>query len=54
MVYNAIPSGESLISSFPIFRFVTRPIEVVEKLTDVIFGGRVLWSPSLEVIARKK
>jgi len=26
----------------------------VEKLTDLISGGRVLWGPSLEVIARKK
>jgi hypothetical protein len=34
--------------------FVTRLIEVVEKLTDSVSGGRVLWGPSLEVIARKK
>ena len=53
-VYNASLSGGSLISSFPIFSFLTRVIEVVEKLTDFISGGRVLWGPSLEVIARKK
>ena len=29
-------------------------IEVAEKLTDLITGGRVLWGPSLEVIARKR
>jgi SAM-dependent methyltransferase len=52
-VYNAILSGGSLISSFPVFSFVTRIIEVAEKLTDLISGGRVLWGPSLEVIARK-
>jgi hypothetical protein len=54
VINNASLSGESLISSFPFFSFVTRLIEVVEKLTDLIFGGRVLWGPSLEVIARKK
>lgn len=53
-VYNAILSGGSLISSFPVFSFVTRVIEAVEKLTDLISGGRVLWGPSLEVIARKR
>ena len=68
-VYNASLSGGSLISSFPFFSFVTRLIEVVKKLTDLIHrfrrlhglprgssfsGGRVLWVPSLEVIARKK
>jgi hypothetical protein len=52
-VYNSSLSGESLISSFPFFSFVTRVIEVVEKLTDLISGGRVLWGPSLDVIARK-
>jgi hypothetical protein len=31
-----------------------RVIEAAGKLTDVIFGGRVLWGPSLEVIAGKK
>ena len=36
------------------FGFVTRSIEVVEKLTDLISGGRVFWGPSLEVIARKE
>jgi len=25
----------------------------MEKLTDSVSGGRVLWGPSLEVIARK-
>ncbi|RZB30162.1 MAG: hypothetical protein SRB1_02442 [Desulfobacteraceae bacterium Eth-SRB1] len=53
-VCNASLSGESLISSFPVFGFVTRVIEVVEKLTDLVSGGRLLWGPSLEVIARKK
>ncbi|MBW2594463.1 MAG: class I SAM-dependent methyltransferase [Deltaproteobacteria bacterium] len=53
-VCNASLSGESLISSFPAFSFVTRPIEVVKKLTGLISGGKVLWCPSLEVIARKK
>ena len=51
---NASLSGGSLISSFPVFSFVTRSIEVVEKLTDSFSGGRVLWGPSLEVIARKR
>ena len=52
-----------------IFSFVTRSIEAAEKLTDLIHrlrrlhglargslvsGGRLLWGPSLEVIARKK
>lgn len=54
VVSNAHLSGSSLIESFSIFRFVTRLIEVVGKLTDLIFGGRVLWGPSLEVIAGKK
>jgi len=54
VVYNASLSGNSLVKSFPVFSFVTRLIEVVEKLTDLIFGGRVLWGPPLEVIARKK
>jgi hypothetical protein len=31
-----------------------RSIEVVERLTDLVSGGRVLWGPSLEVIERKK
>jgi 2-polyprenyl-3-methyl-5-hydroxy-6-metoxy-1,4-benzoquinol methylase len=53
-VYNASLSGESLIKSFPVFGFVTRAIEAVEKLTDLVSGGRVLWGPSLEVIARKE
>ena len=53
-VYNASLSGGSLISSFPVFSFVTRAIELVEKLTDLISGGRVLWGPSLDVIARKE
>jgi SAM-dependent methyltransferase len=54
VINNASLSGESLISSFPFFSFVTRSIEAAEKLTDLIFGGRVLWGPSLDVIARKK
>jgi hypothetical protein len=29
-------------------------IEIMEKLTDLISGGRVLWGPSLDVIARKE
>lgn len=53
-IYNASLSGGSLISSFPLFSFVTRIIEAVGKLTDLVSGGRLLWSPSLEVIARKK
>lgn len=53
-IYNASLSGGSLIKSFPVFSFVTRVIEAVGKLTDLISGGRVLWGPSLEVIARKK
>jgi len=53
-VYNASLSGGSLISSFPVCSFVTRLIEAAGKLTDLISGGRLLWSPSLEVIARKK
>jgi hypothetical protein len=47
-------SGGSLVKSFPIFSFVTRSIEIMGKLTDLVSGGRVLWGPSLEVIARKK
>jgi len=53
-VCNASLSGGSLISSFPIFSFVTRIIEAAGKLTDLVSGGRVLWSPSLEVIAGKR
>jgi SAM-dependent methyltransferase len=53
-VYNASLSGGSLVKSFPVFSFVARLIEVMEKLTDLISGGRVLWGPSLEVIARKR
>ena len=54
VINNASLAGGSLISSFPVFSFVTRVIEVVEKLTDLISGGRGFWGPSLEVIARKK
>ncbi|PIQ45582.1 MAG: hypothetical protein COW04_06835, partial [Deltaproteobacteria bacterium CG12_big_fil_rev_8_21_14_0_65_43_10] len=54
VVYNASLSGGSLVKSFPVFSFVTRLIEVVGKLTDLVSGGRVLWCPSLEVIARKE
>ncbi|HUU53187.1 MAG TPA: class I SAM-dependent methyltransferase [Candidatus Bathyarchaeia archaeon] len=53
-IYNASLSGGSLISSFPVFSFVARVIEAVEKLTDSFSGGRVLWGPSLEVIAGKR
>ena len=52
-VYNASLSGGSLVSSFPIFSFVTRSIEAAGKLTDLFSGGRVLWGPSLDVIARE-
>ena len=57
----------------PVFSFVTRVIEVAEKLTDLIHrlrrlrglprslqlgslvsDGRVLWGPSLKVIAGKR
>ncbi|MDI6687649.1 MAG: hypothetical protein QME06_05435 [Desulfobacterales bacterium] len=54
VINNASLSGESLISSFPVFNFVTRIIETAEKLTDLISGGRLLWGSSLEVIARKR
>lgn len=37
-VYNASLSGGSLIKSFPVFSFVTRVIEAVEKLTDLIIS----------------
>ena len=68
-IHNASLSGGSLIKFSPIFSFVTRSIEVVGKLTDLIrrfrrlhglprgssfSGGRLLWGPSLEVIARKR
>jgi 2-polyprenyl-3-methyl-5-hydroxy-6-metoxy-1,4-benzoquinol methylase len=53
-VYNASLSGGSLISSFHIVSFAIRSIEAAGKLTDLISGGRVLWGPSLEVIAGKK
>ncbi len=53
-VYNASLSGGSLISSFPVFSFVARTIELVERITDLVSGGRLLWGPSLEVIAGKK
>lgn len=53
VAYNARLSGGSLISSFPVFGFVTRVIETVEKLTDLVSGGRAFWGPSVEVIARK-
>ena len=36
------------------FSFVARVIELVERITDLVSGGRVLWGPSLDVIARKK
>jgi hypothetical protein len=50
---RGLPRG-SAFSSFPFFSFVTRSIEVVGKLTDLITGGRVLWGPSLDVIAGKR
>jgi hypothetical protein len=53
-VYNASLSGGSLVKSFPVFSFVTRVIEAVEKLTDLVSGGRILWGPSLDVISRKR
>ena len=53
-VYNASLSGGSLIKFSPVFSFVKRSIEVVEKLTGFLSCGRVFWSPSLEVIARKR
>ncbi len=34
-------------------RFALRAIEAVWKLTDLVTGGRLLWGPSLEVIAGK-
>lgn len=52
-VYNAGLSGESLIKFSPVFSFVARSIETAEKLTDLVSGGRVLWGPSLDVIAEK-
>jgi hypothetical protein len=54
VINNASLSGGSVVKSFPVFGFVTRVIEAVEKLTDLISGGRLLWGPSLDVIARKK
>jgi hypothetical protein len=57
-VYNASLSGGSLIHRLRrlhrLARGLLRGIEAAGKLTDLIFGGRVLWGPSLEVIARKK
>jgi len=53
-VYNAGLSGESLIKFSPVFSFVARVLEAAGKLTDLVSGGRVLWGPLLEVIARKK
>ena len=54
VIYNAGLSGGSLIKFSPVFNFVTRLIEAAEKLTCLVSGGRALWGPSLEVIARKK
>jgi len=54
---HGLPRGKprgSAFHSFHNFSFAIRSIEAVEKLTDLIFGGRALWGPSLEVIARKK
>jgi hypothetical protein len=54
---HGFPSGKprgSAFSSFHIFSFVARSIEAAGKLTDLITGGRLLWGPSLKVIARKK
>ncbi len=53
-VYNANLSGERSERFSPIFSFISRSIEVVRKLTDLVTRGRILWGPSLEVIARKK
>ncbi|RZB30158.1 MAG: hypothetical protein SRB1_02438 [Desulfobacteraceae bacterium Eth-SRB1] len=39
---------------YDFMRFALRSIEVVEKLTDFISGGKLLWGPSLEVIAVKR
>jgi len=46
---HGLSRGLPLGSSF--LRFVTRSMG---NLTDLVSGGRALWSPSLEVIARKK
>ena len=48
-----LPRG-SAFGSFYIFSFAIRSIEIMGKLTDLISGGRVLWGPSLDVIARKR
>ncbi len=53
VVYNASLSGGSLIKFSTVFSFVTRSIEIMGKLTDLISGGRVLWCSSLDVIAEK-
>ena len=54
VVSNASLSGGSIAKPDSVFRNIARVIEVAGKITDLIFGGRVLWGPSLEVIARKK
>jgi SAM-dependent methyltransferase len=54
VVYNAGLSGGSLIRLSPFFSFAVQWIEILEKVTDTISGGRFLWGPSLEVIATKK
>ena len=46
--------GVARLVPFTFFSFVTRVIEIAEKLTDLVSGGRVFWCPSLEVIAGKK
>ena len=54
---HRLPSGKprgSAFASFHIVSFAIRSIEIMGKLTDLISGGRVLWGPSLEVIAGKK
>ena len=54
---HGLPRGKpqgSAFGSFHIFGFAISSIEIMGKLTDLISDGRVLWGPSLEVIARKK
>jgi hypothetical protein len=52
-VRNASLSAGSLTASFPFFAVLVKSVEILEKGTDIISGGRFTWGPSLDVIAKK-
>jgi hypothetical protein len=49
LICNASLSGESLIHRFRRLHGLPQGIEAMEKLTDLISGGRILWGPSLNL-----